>query len=78
MDQALKQWLARRKRGKDGNTKSKYLENEKSFLDEVKNIFHSSALKIHLSSQQMLEFLPMQIVFYSNHLSKNIAEVIIS
>ena len=29
--------------GKDGkkSQKSEYLENEKSFLDEIKNIFHS-------------------------------------
>ena len=30
--------------GKEGKTeiqKSEYLENEKSFLDEIKNIFHS-------------------------------------
>ena len=35
LDQPLKQWLTGRKRGKDG-----YLENGKSFLDEIKNIFH--------------------------------------
>ena len=43
MDQALKQWLRGRKRGEDGrtllNTKIKYLENEKSFLDEIKTSF---------------------------------------
>ena len=41
MDQTLKQWLTGRERGEDGNTKFEYLENEKSFLDEIKNIFHS-------------------------------------
>ena len=41
LDQALNQWLTGRKRGKDGNTKFEYLENEKSFLDKIKNIFHS-------------------------------------
>ena len=30
-------WLKRKKRGEDENTKSEYLENEKSFLDEMKN-----------------------------------------
>ena len=32
------------KRGKEEEKiqKSEYLENEKSFLDEIKNIFHSS------------------------------------
>ena len=39
--QPLKQWLRGRKRAEDGNTKSEYLENKKSFLDEIKNIFHS-------------------------------------
>ena len=29
------------KKGEDGIQKSEYLENEKSFLDEIKNIFHS-------------------------------------
>ena len=37
------QWLRVRKRGEDGrtllNTKIKYLENEKSFLDEIKTSF---------------------------------------
>ena len=37
----LKQWLTRGKRGKDRNIKFEYLENKKSFLDEIKNIFHS-------------------------------------
>ena len=36
LDQPLKQWLTGRKRRED-----EYLENEKSFLDEIKNIFHS-------------------------------------
>ena len=31
----------RRKRREDGNKKNEYLENEKSFLDEIKNMFHS-------------------------------------
>ena len=34
-----KEWLTRRKRGEDGS-KLEYFENEKSFLDEIKNIFH--------------------------------------
>ena len=29
----------RGKKGEDGNTKSEYLENENSFLDEIKNFF---------------------------------------
>ena len=43
----LKQCPTERKRGKERNTKKKkrkkieYLENEKSFLDEIKIIFHS-------------------------------------
>ena len=41
LDQPLKQWLTGRERGEDGNTKLAYLENEKSFLDEIKNIFYS-------------------------------------
>ena len=40
-NQALNRWLTRKKRGKDGDTKFEYLKNEKSFLDEIKNIFHS-------------------------------------
>ena len=39
-DQPLKQWLTGRKRWADRNTKSEYLQNKKSFLDEIKNIFH--------------------------------------
>ena len=31
----------REKRGEDENTRIEYLENEKSFLDEIKNIFNS-------------------------------------
>ena len=31
----------REKRGEDEYTRIKYLKNEKSFLDEIKNIFHS-------------------------------------
>ena len=31
----------RGKRGVDRNTKFEYLENKESFLDEIKNIFHS-------------------------------------
>ena len=31
----------REKRGEEKDTKFEYLENEKSFLDEIKNIFHS-------------------------------------
>ena len=41
VDQPLKQWLTERKKGEDRNTKFEYLEDEKSFLDEIKNIFHS-------------------------------------
>ena len=41
LDQPLKQWLTGRKREEDGNTKIRILENEKRFLDETKNIFHS-------------------------------------
>ena len=42
LGQPLKRWLTGRKRGEDGNTKIlQYLENEKSSLDKIKNIFHS-------------------------------------
>ena len=41
LDQALKQWLTVRKRGEDGNAKFEYLENEKNFLDKIKNVLHS-------------------------------------
>ena len=40
-DQALKQRLTGKKEGKEKIQKFEYLENEKSFLDEIKNIFHS-------------------------------------
>ena len=40
-DHPLKQWPTGRKRGKDGKRKIWYLENEKSFFDEIKSIFHS-------------------------------------
>ena len=35
------QWLTEEKEGKTKVQKFEYLENEKSFLDEIKNIFHS-------------------------------------
>ena len=41
-DQPLKQWLTGRKRGEDRweeIQKFEYLENQKSFLDEIKSIF---------------------------------------
>ena len=42
LNQPLKQWLTgKKKKGEDENTKFEYLENEKSFLVEIKNIFHS-------------------------------------
>ena len=41
LDQPLKQWLTGKKKGKTEIQKLEYLENEKSFLDEIKNIFHS-------------------------------------
>ena len=41
LDQPLKQWLTGRKEGKVEIQKLEYLENEKSFLDEIKSIFHS-------------------------------------
>ena len=41
-DQPLKQWVKEReKERKTEIQKFEYLENEKSFLDEIKNIFHS-------------------------------------
>ena len=40
-DHPLKQWLTGRKKGKIELQKIEYLENEKSFLDEIKSIFHS-------------------------------------
>ena len=39
LDQHLKQWLTRRKRGKAEIQKFEYIENEKSFLDEIKTFF---------------------------------------
>ena len=39
-DQPFKQLLTGEERGEKGNTKSEYLKNEKSFLAEIKNIFH--------------------------------------
>ena len=33
--------MADREKREDEYTKIEYLENEKSFLDEIKNIFHS-------------------------------------
>ena len=41
LDQPLKQWLKGKKEGKTEIQKFEYLEHEKSFLDEIKNIFHS-------------------------------------
>ena len=41
LDQPLRQWVAGKKEGKKEIQKFEYLENEKSFLDEIKNIFHS-------------------------------------
>ena len=41
LDQPLKQWLTWRKIWKDGNTNFQYLKDEKSFLEEIENIFHS-------------------------------------
>ena len=38
-DQHLKQWLTEGKKGKTEIQKFEYLENENSFLDEIKNIF---------------------------------------
>ena len=42
LDQPLKQWLTGRKEGKTKILKLEYLKNEKSFWDEIKNIFHNS------------------------------------
>ena len=42
LDQPLNQWLTWRKRGEDGNTKTRISrEWKKSFLDEIKNVSHS-------------------------------------
>ena len=38
-DQPLEQWLTGRKRWADRNTKGEYLQNKKSFLDEIKKTF---------------------------------------
>ena len=37
----LKQWPTGRKKGRTEIQKFEYLESEKSFLDEIKSIFHS-------------------------------------
>ena len=37
----LRQWLTRKKEGKTEIQKFECLENEKSFLDEIKSIFHN-------------------------------------
>ena len=42
LNQPLRQWLTGKKEGKMKIQKFKYLKNEKSFLDEIENIFHSS------------------------------------
>ena len=39
LDQSLKQWLTGRKRRKDENAKFEYLQNQKSFLNEIKTFF---------------------------------------
>ena len=39
LDQSLKQWLTGKKEGKTKIQKFEYLENEKNFLDEIRNIF---------------------------------------
>ena len=39
--QPLKQWLTEGKRGVYRNTKFEYLENQETFSDEMKNIFHT-------------------------------------
>ena len=41
LDQPLQQWLTGKKEEKVEMQKFEYLENEKSFLHEIKNIFHS-------------------------------------
>ena len=40
-NQPLKQWLTGEKEGKTKIQKFEYLENKNSFLDEIRNIFHS-------------------------------------
>ena len=41
LDQHLKQWLTEENKGEIKIQKSEYLENKKSFLDEIKSTFHS-------------------------------------
>ena len=41
LDHPLKQWPAGKKEGKTEKQKSEYLNNKKSFLDEIKSIFHN-------------------------------------
>ena len=41
LNQPLKEWLTGKKEGKTNIQKFEYLENAKSFLDEIKNFFHS-------------------------------------
>ena len=59
MDQPLKQWLTGRKRGEDKNKKLKHLENEKSFLDEIK-IFKG------LSFGEALRFLKIDVLLFKS------------
>ena len=40
-DHPPKQWPTGKKEGRTEIQKIEYLENEKNFLDEIKNIFHS-------------------------------------
>ena len=46
LDQPLKQWLTDRKEGKTEIQKFKCLENEKSFLDEIKKLMKNSGHKL--------------------------------
>ena len=46
LNHPLSQWLTGKNWGEVGNTKFEYLINEKSFLDEIKRIFHNY-LKTH-------------------------------
>ena len=41
LDQTLRQWLTGKKEGKTKIQKFEYLDNEKSFLDEIKSIFRN-------------------------------------
>ena len=41
LNQPLKQWLTGKKKGKKKTQKLEYLQNKKSFLDKIKNIFHN-------------------------------------